>query len=384
MSIISTNEEEQAYVGGQAVIEGVMMRSPRALAVAVRKGNGSIIVREDVWVSLFERIKFLRWPFLRGSVVLIESLYNGIQALNFSAQHAEIESDSTNEALQKTADTEEQHVSGSIYSESDVEEAEPAQSPLSTAFTIGVSLLMAFGLFKGLPHFLTVLVDKLAGSGVNLSVDQFGFHALDGVFKLSIFVAYVSGISMIPEIRRVFQYHGAEHKSINAYEQGLELTLENARKQTTFHARCGTSFVLFVLVLSIFVFAAVFPFVPRIAENEYLNHVAMLAFKVPLMLPLAGLAYEINRYAARHPEQFWVQALVVPGALMQKITTKEPDDEQLEIALSAMRAAIHAEDRYAAASEQEARQLARSDQRTQVRVFRDFSEVPALASEATR
>ena len=382
MSIISTNDEEQAYVGGQAVIEGVMMRSPRALAVAVRKGNGSIIVREDVWVSLFERLKFLRWPFLRGSVVLIESLYNGIQALNFSAQHADIESDSTKSSKQETPPTESDIPSPSIVSASD--EAEPEQSPLSTALTIGVSLLMAFGLFKGLPHFLTVLVDKLAGSGVNLSVDQFGFHALDGFFKLSIFVAYILGISMIPEIRRVFQYHGAEHKSINAYEQGLELTLENARKQTTFHARCGTSFVLFVLVLSIFVFAAVFPFVPRIAENEYLNHVAMLAFKIPLMLPLAGLAYEINRYAARHPEQFWVQALVVPGALMQKITTKEPDDEQLEIALSAMRAAIHAEERYAAASEQEARLLAQSEQRTQVRVFRDFSEVPALASEATR
>ena len=381
MSILSNNEE-QSYVGGQAVIEGVMMRSPRALAVAVRRSNGSIIVREDVWVSIFERLKFLRWPFLRGSVVLVESLFNGIQALNFSAQHAGLD-DEKKEAEDKAPAAESTSANKeALPEEEDI--AEPEQSALSTAFTIGVSLLMAFGLFKGLPHFLTVLVDKLAGTGVNLSVDQFGFHALDGVFKLSIFVAYISGISLIPEIRRVFQYHGAEHKSINVYEQGLDLTLENARKQTTFHPRCGTSFVLFVLILSIFVFAAVFPFVPRIAENDYLNHLAMLAFKIPLMLPLAGLAYEINRYAARNPHQFWVQALVVPGALMQKITTREPDDEQLEIALSAMRAALKAEERYAETSEQEALAIARSLNKSEVRVFRDFSEVPALASDATR
>ena len=380
MSILSTNEE-QSYVGGQAVIEGVMMRSPRALAVAVRRGNGSIIVREDVWVSIFERLKFLRWPFLRGSVVLVESLFNGIQALNFSAQHAAIEEsnkDKEDSSEQSSAEASQKSI------EDDEEIVEPEQSALSTAFTIGLSLLMAFGLFKGLPHFLTVLVDKLAGTGVNLGVDQFAFHALDGVFKLSIFVAYISGISMIPEIRRVFQYHGAEHKSINVYEQGLELTVENARKQTTFHARCGTSFVLFVLILSIFVFAAVFPFIPRVAENDILNHVAMLACKIPLMLPLAGLAYEINRYAARNPQQFWVQALVVPGALMQKITTREPDDEQLEIALSAMRAALHAEERYAAATNKEALAIANSEEKSQVRVFRDFSEVPALASEMSR
>jgi uncharacterized protein YqhQ len=305
-------------------------------------------------------------------------LFNGIQALNFSALHAAADEESSESSKSKESETQ-------INSEAaklDIET--PEQSKAATAMTIGLSLLMAFGLFKGLPHFLTVLVDKLAGTGVDLSIDQFGFHALDGAFKLTIFVAYISGISLIPEIRRVFQYHGAEHKSINAYEQGLPLTVENARKQTTFHPRCGTSFILFVLILSIFVFASVFPFIPRVAENDYLNHFVMLLIKVPLMLPLAGLAYEINRYAARHPKQFWVQALVVPGALMQKITTREPDDEQLEIALSAMRAAVGAEDRLADSSASQTQALAQTDEKSQIRVFANFAEVPALASHTPR
>lgn len=145
---------------------------------------------------------------------------------------------------------------------------------------------------------------------------------------------------MVPEIRRVFQYHGAEHKVVNVYEDGEELTLENAKAKTTFHARCGTSFVLFVLTLSIFMFAAIFPFVPRVSDLALVNHLAMIVLKVPLMLPLAGLAYEINRYASMHPGQLWVQGIVFPGRLMQKLTTREPDDDQLEIALGAMRAAL--------------------------------------------
>lgn len=304
---------EQPYVGGQAVIEGVMMRAPRSMAIAVRRTDGSIVVREDAWISIWEHLKFLRWPLLRGSVVLVESLYNGLQALDFAAAHA----------LQEDTD-------------------EPVDTSRGRSVgTMLVSFALAIGLFVGLPHLLAWGTGAITGQA--LGVDSFFFHLLDGVFKLMIFVGYISAISLIPEIRRVFEYHGAEHKVVNVYENHLPLTVENARAFTTFHARCGTSFLLFVLVLSIFFFAVVFPFVPTISSVAFVNHLAMIVLKIPLMIPLAGIAYEINRFAAKHPDQLWVQALVVPGRLMQKLTTREPSDDQLEIALAAMKAALSRE-----------------------------------------
>lgn len=344
------------YVGGQAVLEGVMMRSPRSLAVAVRRPNGTIVVREDGWISIWERLRFLRWPFLRGAVVLIESLYNGIQALNFSAQQAATE-------------------------ETDAKESEPAKAATpaggSTAGTIALSFCLAIALFVGLPHLLAYGTGQVTGA--NLDVDSFGFHGVDGMFKILIFVVYIAGISMVPEIRRVFQYHGAEHKVVNTYENGQELTVENALKNTTFHARCGTSFVLFVLVLSIFMFAAVFPFIPRVSNITLVNHLAMILVKVPLMLPLAGLAYEINRFAANHPKQLWVQLIVWPGRVMQKLTTREPTADQLEIALAAMRAALRREAELINVDVDSARAFVENQPiGGQVAVFRDYSELASV------
>lgn len=322
---------ERPYVGGQAVIEGVMMRAPRALAVAVRRPDGSIVLKEDAWISLAERVAFLRWPFLRGSLVLLESVYNGLTALNFAAAQAEGGAES------------------------------PTLTPANRAGTIALAFVIAAALFIGLPHLLAFGSGEAFGQA--LQIQSFAFHALDGAFKLLIFVGYVYLIGRIPEVARVFQYHGAEHKVVNVYENNLPLTVENARRFTTFHARCGTSFVLFVLVLSIFMFAVVLPFVPMISTVPILNHLALIGLKVPLMIPLAGLAYEINRYAARHPGQFWVQALVQPGRWMQRLTTREPDDDQLEIALAAMQAALRRE-----------AELGRS---ATVLVFRDFAELSA-------
>jgi uncharacterized protein YqhQ len=353
---MDTSPATKPYVGGQAVLEGVMMRAPRSLAVAVRRPDGTIAVREDAWISIWERLKFLRWPLLRGSVVLVESLFNGIQALNFSATQAATE-------------------------EADPGEQAAEPSTAGTAGTIALSFVLAIGLFVGLPHLLAFGAGRL--SGADFDVDTFAFHALDGLFKIMIFVGYIAGISMIPEIRRVFQYHGAEHKVVNTYEHGEELTVENARRWTTFHARCGTSFILFVLTLSIFLFAAVFPFIPRVSEIAILNHVAMIFIKIPLMLPLAGIAYEINRYASNHPNQFWVQALVAPGRLMQQLTTREPSDDQLEIALAAMRAALRREAELKTVDVAAARAAAKTQPAAgQVLVFRDYGEV-ASAMPAT-
>jgi uncharacterized protein YqhQ len=358
------------YVGGQAVLEGVMMRSPRSLAVAVRRPDGTIVVREDAWVSIWERLEFLRWPFLRGAVVLLESLYNGIQALQFSAMHAASESEEQNEKPVEAAST----PKAGAPRPGPSRESGNGSPDARAAGTIALSFALAIGLFVGLPHLAAWGAGKAVG--IELDVESFAFHLVDGIFKILIFVGYIAAISRIPEIRRVFQYHGAEHKVVNAYENGEELTVANAKKWTTFHARCGTSFILFVLVLSIFLFAAVFPFVPRVSNVPVLNHLAMIGVKIPLMIPLSGIAYEINRFASRHPGQFWVQALVSPGRLMQKLTTREPTDDQLEIALSAMRAALRHEASLKAVGADEAMAIVREQPAGgRVAYFRDFSEL---------
>ena len=367
-----TGQEDKPYVGGQAVIEGVMMRAPRSLAVAVRRPDGSIVVREDAWVPLWERLGLNRWPLVRGVVVLVESLYNGLQALNFAAAQA----DSAVEPSDSSDPSDPDH--GPINGDSPMMKVEPpsARQKRETAFTIAVSFVLAMGLFVGLPHLLAWGTGR--AGGFDLGLDSFGFHALDGAFKLLIFVAYIAGISLIPEIRRVFEYHGAEHKVVNLYENGLPFTLEQARKQTTFHARCGTSFILFVLVLSIFFFAAVFPSIPSVTEIAFLNHLAMIGIKIPLMMPIAGLAYEVNRFASRHPRQIWVQLLVAPGRLMQKLTTREPADDQLEIALCAMRAALAREQELVALDAEAARKAAADGpQGGKIAVFPDYSAAAA-------
>jgi uncharacterized protein YqhQ len=361
------------YVGGQAVLEGVMMRAPRSLAIAVRRPDGTIIVREGAWVSIWERLTFLRWPFFRGAVVLLESLFNGIQALNFSAQHAVADDEvdpakaPKNGAVEVTPAAEPAPVAAKTFGEKD-------GGSVKTAGTIALSLALAMGLFVGVPHLLTWGAGRALGA--DLDVESFAFHLIDGIFKLAIFVGYIAAIARIPEIRRVFQYHGAEHMVVNTYENNEVLTVENAKKWTTFHARCGTSFILFVLVLSILLFAAVFPFIPRVSGIALVNHVAMIFIKVPLMIPLSGIAYEINRYASKHPAQLWVQALVLPGRLMQKLTTRPPTEDQLEIALSAMRAALRREAELKTVDADAARAIAKSEPvGGQVAVFRDFTEL---------
>ncbi len=313
-------------VGGQAVLEGVMMRSPRCLAIAVRKPSGEIVVKEDVWVSIWEKLRFLRWPFLRGGVVLFESMHNGIKALSFSARHAGLE----DEGVKPDATA----------------PATPEKEPTSLAITLTIVTSLAFGLglFVALPHFLTWLFGKATGSLALQGGTAVAFHLVDGVIKMAIFIGYLWGISRMKEIHRVFQYHGAEHKSIYTYEKGLALTVDNARAQTRLHPRCGTSFLLIVLMTSILVFSMVTPFLPLFSETKWLNHLALVFVKIPLMFPIAGLAYEATKLSARRPNHPLVRAFVWPGLMLQKITTQEPDDSQLEVALAALKMTLWREE----------------------------------------
>lgn len=299
------------YIGGQAVLEGVMMRSPTSFVVAVRRPDGGIAVRSQPWDNLFTRYRLFRLPLFRGAVVLVESLWNGLAALNFSAEHAAPE-----------------------------EEGKPAEKPgqLAIGMTLAVSLLFGLALFVGLPHLLTWGLGQLAGHP--LDTTAFAFHVIDGVLRLAVFLAYLGAISRLPDIRRVFQYHGAEHKSIWAYEKETSLTVDDAAAQSTLHPRCGTSFLLLVVGVSIVLFATVFPMIPRLAEGELPNTLLQMLVKIPLMLPVAGLSYELQRASARCPTNPILRALTAPGLWLQRVTTQEPTRDQLEIAVIAMRRCI--------------------------------------------
>jgi uncharacterized protein YqhQ len=291
-------------LGGQAVLEGVMMRSPHFIAVAVRKPNQRIVVRHLPYTSWGSRYPALKEPVLRGVATLLESLIQGVQALNFSANVA-VEAE-TQEKL----------------------------SPWAVAASMGTAVALGLGLFVALPHVLTVLMtDGLVTANSPV------FHFLDGLIKMAILLAYVYLIALMRDIHRVFQYHGAEHKSIYAFEAGEELTVENARRHTTLHPRCGTSFLLFLVLISIVVFSIVFPILgmTRLTSTAWINHLAMILLKMLLMLPVAGLSYEFIKACSIRMERPLFRAIVFPGMLLQKLTTREPTDDQLEVALAALR-----------------------------------------------
>jgi uncharacterized protein YqhQ len=303
-------------VGGQAVIEGVMMRSPRSMAIAVRRPGGDLVIREQPWVSLWERLRFLKWPLLRGSVVLIESLVNGIQALSFSANRA-AESEPRSEAAGEAP-------SGD------------ALGSAAIAGTIALALALGIVLFVVVPHALT---QAIAGwTHGQFSVRSVAFHGIDGAIKIVLFLAYVWGISRMRDIRRVFEYHGAEHMSIFAYEKGLPLTVENVRRFATLHPRCGTSFLMLVILVSIGVFSVSFPLLPALPGwPAVLRHLVYVAIKIPMLLPIAGLSYEIIRLAGKREENALLRLLVLPGMWLQRITTQPPSDDQIEVAILSLK-----------------------------------------------
>ncbi len=301
-------------VGGQAVLEGVMMRSPHAMAVAVRRPDGSVILKDEPYSSLTERYPLLKRPFLRGSVILFEAIITGVKALTFSAQAA----------LQEEGKEEEPLGWGSL------------------ALTLGGAFLMAFLFFGFLPHWLSGKAGYLVGR--TLTPADFTFHLIDGIIKASFIVLYIWGISFLPDIRRVFEYHGAEHKSICTFEAGQELTVANTRPHPTAHARCGTSFILVVLLVSILVFAVFFPLFPALTHRGLGNNLLQVIIKVGLMFPIAALSYEIIRWGGKNSGHPLAKFLLWPGLATQRLTALEPDDSQLEVALEALKAVLAREE----------------------------------------
>jgi uncharacterized protein YqhQ len=291
-------------VGGQAVIEGVMMRSPKSFTVAIRKSNGQITIKKEPYIALTERFKFLKIPIIRGAVVLIESLYLGIKALSFSAEEAMEEENPETKIL----DT----------------KKEKKEETFVTLWLI-LSLLMGFSLALFIFFYLPLILVELTGVK-----GGFLFNLIDGLIRITFFLIYIWAISLWKSMRRVFEYHGAEHKSIFAFEAGEDLTPENIKKYSTHHPGCGTSFLLVVMVISILVFM----FLGR--PHTISERLTRLLF-VPL---IAGISYEVTRLSRKRKNSKIVKILTAPGLWLQKITTKEPDEKQLKVAIAALKSAL--------------------------------------------
>ncbi|MBL8955223.1 MAG: DUF1385 domain-containing protein [Myxococcaceae bacterium] len=306
---------DRPYIGGQAVIEGVMMRSPKSFVVAVRRPDGTIAIREQPWETLLGNLKFLRWPFFRGAMTLVESLHNGYSALNFSAEHGM----PPEEGGRGPA-------------------AASGKSGGGSGLMMTVATVFAVGLFIAVPHLLTYLVGRFVGPAMDTNGPL--FHLVDGVIRIGVLVGYMAALSTTKDAQRLFQYHGAEHKAIWAYESKLPLTVENAKKFTTEHPRCGTSFLFIVVFVAVLVHIALIPLVPRMHANDLINNLLLVLVKIPMALPIAGIAYELQRISAKESCPSWVKLLVKPGIWLQGITTKEPSDDQLEIALLSLERAL--------------------------------------------
>jgi uncharacterized protein YqhQ len=273
--------------GGQAVIEGVMMRSPLKYAIAVRKPDKEIILKIGKLKSLSDKFKFLKWPIFRGIINLIESLVLGLKALTYSAEQATGEEEKINS--------------------------------VEMFFTI----LIAFGLFIvffiAFPTAIARYMDKYLS---NLIV----YNLFEGMLRIGIFITYLFFISKIKDIKRVFEYHGAEHKVIYAYEAGEELNVNDVKKYSTLHPRCGTSFIFIVLVISILVFSL-------LGKQTLLLRIAYRIAIIPL---IAGISYEILKLSAKNINKTFVKWAVMPGLWFQRLTTSEPDDAQIEVAIKAL------------------------------------------------
>jgi uncharacterized protein YqhQ len=299
------NTEADILVGGQAVIEGVMMRSPKGYSVAIRRQDGTISVIKNALETVGDRWRLFKLPFVRGMGVLGQALVLGIKALKFSAEEA-LRGQQTAKAPAATATNPEKFSSWLIAG--------------NLVFALGVNIL----LFVVLPLYLTRFMQT--GLGFESSVL---FNAVDGVFRAGMFVGFLLLVSRLHDMKRVFQYHGAEHKTVYTFEAKESLLVENARKFSTLHPRCGTSFLLVVMVVSILVFSIV----------NFDSFSGKLISRIALLPLIAGISYEVIRYSAKHPRSL-LRIVTFPGLLLQKITTKEPDERQLETAIRALEEAL--------------------------------------------
>ncbi len=289
-------------IGGQAVMEGVMMRNSDDYAVAVRKSNGEIVIKKDQYKGVIKNKSLQKIPILRGILAFIDSLVLGMSSLNFSSdQYME----------------EEEKEDGK--KEDEKEKKSSSDGIVSTLITV-VAIILAVGLFMILPYYLSQLFKGFVKNGIVLSL-------LEGVIRILIFIAYIKLITLMNDIKRVFMYHGAEHKCINCIESGRELNVENVRNSSREHRRCGTSFLLYVMVISIIFFSFI----------QTPSRIWRVALRILLVPVIAGVSYEFIRAAGRSTSPI-IRALSAPGLWMQRLTTAEPDDKMIEVGIKSVEA----------------------------------------------
>lgn len=361
--------ERDLIVGGQAVMEGVMMRTPNAYAVSCRKADGSIVSKSEILPKWSDKHKVLNVPILRGGATLIQSLALGIKALNFSAQIYEDDMKEQEQTEKVTATATEPALAEGTYDENftkapakmtlpanDNKEKSKADKMKQSASTAG-SIVFALGfnvlLFIVAPLVLTNVLfmalgwadaPAIAGSaGIWATAKAYiweikpdswlAFNLIDGVIRMIFFVVMIFSMSYVKDIHRVFQYHGAEHKTVFAWEKGLNLTVKNAAPQSRQHPRCGTSFLMVVMLVAIVLFSVIN------FEAMWMN----LVVRIILMPLVAGLSYEIIRYAAKKESSAVFKIMTLPGIWLQNITTQNPDDDQLEVAIEALKESLKLE-----------------------------------------
>ncbi len=320
MSEVKKKAPHKTSVGGQALIEGIMMRGPRGAAMSVRLPDGSIDTEYKDFKQIKEKVKFLGWPLIRGVVSFIESMILGYKCLMESAEKSGLE---TEETAQEDMSKLDRWISDHFG---------PKLMGVISAVAMVLGLLLAFALFFYLPALIFDGLNALArGEMVALK------GLIEGAMRILIFIAYIAVVSQMKDIKRVFRYHGAEHKTIFCYEHGEELTVENVRKQSRFHPRCGTSFIFVILIISILVSSLLIFFFPSLGNPE--NRILWMCIKI-LTLPVTmGVGYEFIRYAGRH-ENWLTKILSAPGLWMQRLTTAEPDDSMIEVGITAFQAVI--------------------------------------------
>ncbi|MEX0602317.1 MAG: DUF1385 domain-containing protein [Bacteroidota bacterium] len=308
-------------IGGQAVIEGVMMRAPGSVATAVRRLNGEIVVHREPFVSFNERFKLLNVPILRGAAGLIDMMYLGIRTLNFSADIAVMD-----------ADAEEGRKKGPTNGVS----AQPkGQSTLALTLTLVIALALGIGIFFVTPLFLTTWLFDVQETALT-------FNLVAGTIRIAILLAYLAAISMMKDIKRLFEYHGAEHKAVFAFELNAPLEPGATQAQSRFHPRCGTSFLLIVMFVAILSFSLL-DAVLMVWLGE-LTLLTRILTHLPFIPFVGGVAYEFIKFSAKHSSTWWGRIIVAPGLWLQSITTREPDESQIEVALVALRCALGLED----------------------------------------
>lgn len=305
-------------IGGQALIEGIMMQGPKGAAMSVRLPDCTIDTEMLEVKHLRDKFKPAKLPLIRGVVNMVESLLFGFKCMEKSAEKAGIDDDIDPKEMSKFDKWLSDHFG-------------PKMMAVITGISMVLGVALAFGLFFYLPTFLVDTVDKYLFKDALADL-----HPLfEGIMRMVIFVAYVWIVSKIPDIKRVFMYHGAEHKSIFCYEHGLELTVENVRKQKRFHPRCGTSFIFVVLIISIFLSSALVVIFPGIDDVR----IVWMGIKLLIMPLTVGVSYEFIKYAGKH-ENLLVKILSAPGLWMQRITTQEPTDDIIEVGIESLKAVL--------------------------------------------